>query len=364
MRNSTTKRKDLGLLELVAIALGGMIGGGIFSILGIATELAGSAASLAIAAGGVLAFLAAYSYAKLSSYYEEEGATYSFFKRTYSSSHFAASAVGWLVVFGYVATLALYAFTFASYLSSLFPNQDAFVLRLLFSAGVLGTFTVLNIVSVKNTGRAEDVLVYSKLVALVVVTLVLFRGGDVSNAWPMFEVDTDISSLFLVASLTFVAFEGFQLAIHAYEEVREPRKNVPRAIYISVAIAAVIYVLMAEGALLAIPHEQLIRDKEYALAGLAFLLVATGGLESILEFGSLTFILVSFLMALANLRIRDKTNSSLPVALAALVGLGGAGALILHYQFTADPLHLVVTISLYVVITLLAWLHARFNPHL
>ena len=427
-----TRRNDLGLLELIAIALGGMIGGGIFAILGVATELVGRGASLAILAGGALALLAAYSYAKLARHYEDEGATYSFFKRTYPSSHFAASAVGWLVVFGYIATLALYAFTFASYLASLFPGQDPFVLRLVLSAAVFAAFTLLNIVSVKTTGRVEDVLVYSKLLVLSVVTLVLFRSSKISDPWPMFESGTHLSSLLVVASLTFVAFEGFQLAIHAYEEVKEPRKNVPRAIYASVAIATVLYVLIAQGALLAIPHEQLIRDKEYALAAgtsavlgswglglvvagallatssaisgtlfgasrlmaviaddgylprvfarrihghtpvwalvtlaaLAYVLVAAGGLVFILEFGSLTFILVSFLMALANLRIRDKTNSSLSLTLAALLGLGGAGVLVLHYQWTTDRFHLGVTVALYGVIALLAWSYAKLNSRL
>jgi amino acid transporter len=423
----TTTRKELGLLELVAISLGGMIGGGIFSILGVATELVGSGASLAIAGGGVLAMLAAYSYAQLARYYEDEGATYSFFKRTYPSSHFAASAIGWLVLAGYIATLALYAFTFASYLASLFPDQDPFVLRLMFSAAVLSTFTMLNIVSVKSTGRVEDVLVYSKLVALVIVTLVLFRSSNVSNALPVLESGIHLSSLFVVASITFVAFEGFQLAIHAYEEVEDPRKNVPRAIYASVSIATVLYVLIAEAALRAIPHQQLIAGKEYALAagtsdilgswglglviagallatssaisgtlfgasrlmaviaadgylprrlahrihghtpvdalvtlaGLAYVLVAAGGLELILEFGSLTFILVSFLMALANLRIRDKTESSLWMTLAACFGLGGAGVLLLYYQLTTDPFRLCVTATGYGIIALLAWLYAR-----
>jgi amino acid transporter len=420
------RRRDLGLIELISISLGGMIGGGIFSILGVATELAGSAAALAIAGGGVLALLAAYSYATLARYYEDAGATYSFFKRTYSHSPFAASAIGWLVLFGYIATLALYAFTFSSYLASLFPEVGVGVLRPLLSAGVLGGFTLLNIVSVKRMGQVEDILVSTKLVALTIVALVLYRSGDVANALPVFEADLELSGVFMVAAITFVAFEGFQLAIHAYDEVREPRKNVPRAIYASVAIAAVLYVLLAEGALMAIPHPLLIKDKEHALAagtsavlgswglglvvagallatssaisgtlfgasrlmaviaddgymprwlakrlngytphwalvvlaGLSYVLVVVGGLELILEFGSLTFILVSFLMALANLRIRDKTGSSLWLTSAALAGLGCAGILICYYQFTTDPVHLAITVGLFVLIALSSFLYA------
>ena len=73
-----SKGKPLGKVELIAIALGGMIGGGIFSILGVSVEIVGVATPMAILLGGVLAFLAAYSYAKLATYYKDVGATYSF----------------------------------------------------------------------------------------------------------------------------------------------------------------------------------------------------------------------------------------------------------------------------------------------
>ncbi len=136
----------------MAISLGGMIGGGIFSILGVAVEQLGNAAPIAISIGALLALLAAYSYAKLASFHEDEGATYSFFKRTYPESPSAAAAIGWLVVFGYIATLALYAFTFASYLQSLSPDTHSALLRPLFSAGVLTVFAFLNIVSVRVMG--------------------------------------------------------------------------------------------------------------------------------------------------------------------------------------------------------------------
>lgn len=425
----TRRHADLGLFELIAIALGGMIGGGIFAILGVATELVGRQAPIAIGCGGVLAMLAGYPYAKLARYYQDEGATYSFIKRTYTGMHFAASAVGWLVLFGYVSTLALYAFTFAAYFASLFPSQDLTSLRLAASASVLAVFTGLNIVSVKVTGRVEDLLVYSKLVLLLFVMAVLFRGDGAPNDLPNLGQDVSLPGLLVVAAITFVAFEGFQLAIHAYEEVQDPGKNVPRAIYASIIIATLLYVLIAQGALFAIPQEQIIRDKEYALAAgaaevigpwglglvvasallatssaisgtlfgasrlmaviaddgylprvlarrvhghtpvwalaalavMAFIVVATGGLELILEFGSLTFILVSFLVALANLRIRDKTGASLLASLASLVGLGSAGVLIAHYQLTTDPFHLAVTLTLYGVIALFAGLYARWG---
>ena len=115
MTQHRKRNKNLGLAELIAIALGGMVGGGIFTILGIAVSIIGNLAPIAIIIGGLIASLAAYSYVKLGLYYKDEGATYSFYKRTYPNSPFSASVVGWFVIFGYISTLALYAYTFSSY---------------------------------------------------------------------------------------------------------------------------------------------------------------------------------------------------------------------------------------------------------
>ena len=86
------RERPLGLIELIAIALGGMIGGGIFAILGVSVESVGNAAPVAILAGGLLALCAAYSYVKLALYYRDEGAAYSFFKKTFPGSCFAAGS--------------------------------------------------------------------------------------------------------------------------------------------------------------------------------------------------------------------------------------------------------------------------------
>ena len=115
--NSIHRKRDkaLGVPELIAIALGGMVGGGIFSILGVSVSMIGALTPVAIILGGILAALAAYSYIKMGVYYKDEGATYSFYKKTFPDSAFAVSLIGWWVIFGYISTLALYSYTFASY---------------------------------------------------------------------------------------------------------------------------------------------------------------------------------------------------------------------------------------------------------
>ncbi|MCB0430145.1 MAG: amino acid permease [Flavobacteriales bacterium] len=423
------RKKDLGLAELIAIGLGGMVGGGIFSILGISVAHIGHATPLAITAGGILAFFAAYSYVKLALLYKDEGATYSFFRKSFPNSAFSASVIGWLVVFGYISTLALYAFTFSSYLCSILPVDGNGWAGKAVAGGVIGLFAMINLVSVKGMGKAEDLLVYSKLIILIFISGILAGRGQVSNLQPLIEPGTHIGSILVMASITFVAYEGFQLIIHAYNEMDEPQRNIPRAIYSAIAIATLLYVGIALGALATIPKEVIIRDQEYALASgasavlgkfglfavilgallatssaisgtlfgasrlmaviandgyfpsvlkkrskgtipapaivtmsvLSFVLMLSGGLETILEFGSITFILVSFLMAVANFKMRRQTHAQPWMAVAAMAGLLGAAILIVRYEFDEQPGQMLRILMLYGILALLAWLYARWK---
>ena len=170
--------KPLGLIELIAIALGGMIGGGIFTILGISVSLIGVFTPLAIMMGGVIASFAAYSYVKLALYYKDEGATYSFFKKTFPNSKFAASLVGWWVVFGYISTIALYAYTFSSYAISSFEFAQDETIRKIIAGLIIFIFATVNSISVKIMGKIEDVLVYTKLIILSIIAFVLINNSN------------------------------------------------------------------------------------------------------------------------------------------------------------------------------------------
>ena len=120
-----------------------MVGGGIFSILGISVEHIGNATPIAILIGGILALFAAYSYIKLALLYKDEGATYSFFKKSFPKSKLASSVVGWLIVFGYISTLALYAFTFASYFCSQIETLNSPIWQKIIAGLIISLFAII-----------------------------------------------------------------------------------------------------------------------------------------------------------------------------------------------------------------------------
>ena len=428
MRNIHRKRyKNLGVLELVAIALGGMIGGGIFTVLGVSVSLVGVYTPIAFLVGGALAYLAVYSYVKLAVYYKDEGATYSFFKRTFSNSPFSASILGWWVIFGYISTLALYAYTFASYAISSFEFANSEFARKIVATSVILFFTLINVWSVKGMGKIEDMMVYTKLILLTIIAFVLINNANTTIP-VLIEHNEDINilSILIVASLTFVAFEGFQLVINAVNEMENPAKNIPKSIYIALALAMSIYFLLSLGAILAIPFEDIIANKEYALASgtdkilghwgtdlvvtgallatssaisgtlfgasrqmsaiafdgyfpsfltkrknnipvysiltmasTAIMLIIIGDLKVILEFGSVTFLLVSLLMAYTNFKIHIRTASSLLVTTLAIFFLSMGLVLILYYEYMSEIKQLYFILGIYIVLTLGALFFAR-----
>ena len=421
------RNKALGVPELIAIALGGMVGGGIFTILGISVSMIGVYTPIAIIIGGLIAVMAAYSYIKLGVYYKDEGATYSFYKKTFPQSHFAASIIGWFVIFGYISTLALYSYTFASYAISGFYFADNELVRKLVAGGVITVFTLINLWSVKGMGKTEDLMVYTKLVILVVISFVLINNSNASIPTLLQnDVETTFLNILIVASITFVAYEGFQLVINAVNEMDEPEKNIPKAIYSAIFIAVLIYFVISLGAILAIPFEDIINNKEYALAAgadrilghwgtdlviagallatssaisgtifgasrqvaviakdgyfpsflsirknnipiyaiivmssLAFCLVLAGSLEVILEFGSITFLLVSLLMAYANFKIRHLTNSSAVITITSLIGLLSGSILIFYYEISTQMKQIFFIGVLYALLIFCSWLYSK-----
>ncbi|MFK5938326.1 MAG: APC family permease [Sulfurimonas sp.] len=427
------KNKNLGFKELLAIAVGGMVGGGIFTILGISVAMVGALAPFAIAFGGVIAWFAAYSYVKLGVYYKDEGATYAFFKRTYPQTYMAASFIGWYTIFGYISTLALYAYTFASYIISGSEFVDNEFIRKLIAVSIIALFAFINYRSVKGMGKLEDVMVYSKLAILFAISIVLiyFSKVDTHNFILMMQDDfhaTPLVSILMVSSITFVAYEGFQLVINAVNEMDEPDENIPKAIYSSIVLVVLIYFIIALSAVLAIPTEDLIQNKESALATgagnimgsfgqnlvilgailatssaisgtlfgsshqmariaddgympkilsfrkdmipqfaiiamatIASIMIVIGHLRLILEFGSITFLLVSLLMSIANFKIRDKTNSSYVITIISMLGLSMGTILILYYEYTTNIEQLFFIIIMYVLLAFAAWIYAHFT---
>ncbi len=242
------------------MAIGGMIGGGIFSVLGVTIDLAGHLAFAAFLLGGAIAALTAHAYARLALRSGRAGGPFTYLR---DEGHTRPAAwVAWLLIVGYVFALAVYAFTFGHYLANV-VGAPVLVARLA-GAGVLGVFVAVNLRGVAASGLTEDVIVLTKLAVLAGVSLIGLGMFSPARLSPL--DNQGLSGVFLGAAVIFVAYEGFELLPYDYDDIADPRRTLPRALYLSVAVVVVVYVAVTLASQMLVSDQTIIARKEVAFA--------------------------------------------------------------------------------------------------
>jgi amino acid transporter len=257
------KNKKIGFLEAFSIGVGGMVGGGIFAVLGLTIDLAKGAAPLAFMVAGVIALITAYSYVKLSLRYPSEGGSIEFIVQAFGNGRFA-SVINNLLLISYVIMLALYAYAFGSYGSALLVGSDVAWIHKSLAVGVIVFFMFINLLGAFFTGKAEDVMVFSKLFILIVFagvgTFTIDMSHMATTEWmPM-------SSVITGGLIIFLAFEGFELIANTARDIENPEKNLPLAYYSSVIFVIILYVWIAMVTVGNLSFEEAKTAQDYVLA--------------------------------------------------------------------------------------------------
>ena len=263
MVQSKTDEK-LGLKELVAMGVGGMVGGGIFSVLGLAVGVAGHAAPIAFFFGAIIALLTGFSYVKLGLVFQSDGGSFTYLEHAFRHRNIAGIG-GWLLVAGYIGTMALYAYTFGVYGTAMFgENAHADAMRHFLQSIILLVFMGINLYGIKAAGKSEDIIVLVKVLILALFAVIGFVYIKADRLLPLFNHGG--AGVLTGAALIFVAYEGFELIPNAVREMKNPGRDLPRAIFISIAITLTIYILVALVAAGNLSPSDITRYKEYALA--------------------------------------------------------------------------------------------------
>ncbi|MHA1212412.1 MAG: APC family permease, partial [Candidatus Heimdallarchaeota archaeon] len=255
-----------------------------------AAGIAGPAALISFAIGGILGMFIAYSYSKLALRYPSAGGSYTYAREAFGKKF--GGMFGWLLWTGYLASCSLYAYTFGIYFAQIInlmtPNDlgETGYLRLVFSvfATLLITLsTLINLRGVKETGKSQNIIVLIKLIILVVFIAITIpagiqgvKDGNFSDFFldfqgnPTNNVLKGLAMAVVGTSILFVAFEGMELIPNAAEEIREPEKNIPRSIYTTVIVATILYLLIAFTALGGTDYKIFVDNPELAEYALAY----------------------------------------------------------------------------------------------
>src|SRR5680860_832763 len=257
----TKENKKMSFNATWSMAVGGMVGGGIFSVLGVIISIAGQWAWLSIVLAGLIALISAFSYSQLSIKYKKSGGAFTFLNEINHKG--IAGSLSWVLILGYILTISVYAFTFGHYVAHVF-NFGSWLPRVL-AFSIIAALALVNLRGVEDSSRVEIITVWGKLFVLLGLSIFgIFKwnpeqltAGIEPKSW---------STAIIGAATIFMAYEGFQLLSYDYGDIKNPTKTLPRATISAVIAVIFIYIFVTLGSTMLVGAETLIQKKEVALS--------------------------------------------------------------------------------------------------
>jgi len=251
--------RDLTEFDITMIGVGAMIGAGIFVLTGIAAGTAGPGLLLAFALNGIVTIFTAMVYAELGSAIPESGGGYLWVKEAFGGSQ--GFLAGWMSWFSHAVAGALYALGFGSYGALLLKDLGVPLHHLGLAQGwiekglavlVVLLFLAIHYRGTSETGMTGNIVTLGKLAVIGVFIAgglwrIFTRPAPLAHFAPFFP--TGVGSVFVAMGFTFIAFEGYEIIVQAGEEVKNPRRSIPRAIFWALIVVVPIYVLVGFAAL-------------------------------------------------------------------------------------------------------------------
>ncbi len=233
----------IGTFSALSIGIGGMVGGGIFAVTGLTVELTRGGAPIAFIVAGIVAFLTAFSYWRLSLRYPSDGGTVEFLNIAFGTG-MATGALNILLCLSYVILLAVYAYAFGAYGAYFFPTEDyEFWKHTLLTVVIVG-LAVVNWFGAALAIRSENLFNALKMILLGIFIVI---GFMTPIEWSRMSPENWVGPFELIAGamVIFLNYEGFELIANASNSMRNPKRSLPIAYIGGVSIVIVIYVLIA-----------------------------------------------------------------------------------------------------------------------
>jgi amino acid transporter/nucleotide-binding universal stress UspA family protein len=284
--------KDLGPVAALTIGVGTMIGAGIFVLPGVVVDRIGPLAAVAFVLGGVIALFTALSASELGTAMPKSGGAYYYVN--HGLGPLFGSVAGWANWIGLAFASSFYMFGFGTYIARLGGfSAEATLLNLgglvvLSNAKVIALvgaalFIFVNYVGAKETGLLQNVVVITLVAILAIFTFFGVLQADAQTLLPL--APTGYGDLLPVTGLIFVSYLGFVQITSVAEEIKDPGRNLPRAVIGSVLIVTVIYALVLLVVLAAVPND-VVAGSDTAMVNAAQLIIGPIGAAALL-FGGL-----------------------------------------------------------------------------
>ena len=243
--------RSLSLKDSIMIGVASMIGGAIFVLVGPGMAQAGAALMIAFLLNGIITVFTALTYAELGSAFPATGGGYKWVREGLPRPN--AYLSGWMAWFGHTIAGSLYAVAFGSFFAHLLKTSGVIgddtgipVDKILAVIAII-IFTFVNVRGSSDTGKVGNAITFTQLaiIGILIVAAIgamMFANPNWSDNYTDF-LPSGVAGLALAMGLTFIAFEGYEIISQAGDEIRNPKKNIPRAILISLGIVVSVYIL-------------------------------------------------------------------------------------------------------------------------
>ena len=227
-----------------AMAVGGMIGGGIFSTLGVVISVAGQYAWLSFLIGGIIALASGHSYSALTRQIGEPGGSYSYLRAMGWTR--LARIVAWVLVVGYIFTVSVYAVTFGAYAANVFGAPGW--VKEAAGIGAIAVLAGVNLIGASEATLLEKVAVWGKLAILLGLAGLGLAHWDSDQLVRDPQQEVGITGALIGMGVVFMAYEGFQLLSYDYDEMRDPARTIRIAMPTAIIVTTLTYIVVALGA--------------------------------------------------------------------------------------------------------------------
>jgi len=260
-------KRHMGLFQLTMYGVGLILGAGIYVLIGEAVGFAGDSVWIAFVLGSIVALFAGFSYAELSSIFPKAAAEYVFVKNAFKSNFFAF-LIGWLTSITSIITAATVSLGFGGYFAEFVD-----VPIIISAIGLLVVLSIVNFIGIRESAWTNTIFTLIEAFGLILIIVI---GFTFSNPEPVsyLESPSGFTGIVIAFVLIFFAFIGFEDMANIAEEVKKPKKIIPRAIILSVLISGIIYILVSLAVVRVVNWEEL------ATSAAPMALVAERGLGS------------------------------------------------------------------------------------
>ncbi len=254
-------RRTLSVRQAAFIGVGSMVGAGIFALLGAAGEVAGSAVWLSFLIAGAVAALQGYSFAKLGARYPSAGGFLEYVIRGWGAGHLSG-VIAWMLLAVNAIITAMVAVSFGNYASAAVADNADWTVG--FAVLILLVMASLNVLGSHAVAKAQTVVVIIVVGILTIFSIATLANVDLDllafSGYPSFR--QIVSSV----ALTFFAFLGFGVITFTAADLKDPRRELPKAVYLALGIATVVYVAVALGVFGTLTVDEVIDSGGTALA--------------------------------------------------------------------------------------------------